>query len=350
MSSEDSLYLVTGANGFIASALTEALVERGEHVRATVRRASAGSDVVASIGSDAKGTLEIAIVPDISAEGAFKRALQGVTHVFHMASPIPGAGKTDARADFLDPALAGTLSLLKDAKLTSSVRKVVLTSSVASILSRGRDNTGGTFTEDDWNPVTYNQAVALGELLHYAQPEHYMQVVMAIYAASKKVAEKASWDFVKEHKPNYVLTAVHPALVVGKTAFSQGLAGSNAMFWNVLNTRPLLPESTRASYVDLEDVVQGHIQAMDRQEANGKRFLLVGGQPMNHELVNWAKQHKQDLPFDRVEVPKDEQEAKASIIRFDTTASQKVLGLKYKNMQQTVTDFVDWASQTQPRL
>lgn len=63
--------------GFIASAVVKELVEGGAHVRATVRRAEAGEALRNAISSSAKGKLEIVIVPDITADGAFKDALKG---------------------------------------------------------------------------------------------------------------------------------------------------------------------------------------------------------------------------------------------------------------------------------
>ncbi len=75
--SNDALYLVTGGNGFIASALVKRLVESGVNVRATLRRSELGDALRASISPDARGKLENVIVRDITAEGAFAHALSG---------------------------------------------------------------------------------------------------------------------------------------------------------------------------------------------------------------------------------------------------------------------------------
>lgn len=340
--SEQNIYLVTGANGYIASALVKQLVDEGNQVRATVRRKEAGEALQHSMSSVANGTLEIAIVSDITAKGAFKSALQGVTHVFHAASPIPGEGKADAKRDFLDPALAGTLSLFEDAHATSSVKKIVLTSSVASILDTERLNTGEIFTDADWNPITYDYAIALGDKLAHASPEASAQLAMAIYAASKKAAEEAAWKFVEDNKSSFQLAAVHPAFVVGRPTLG-GMGGTNGMLWQLLTTRPVQSDGGLTGHVDLQDVVKGHIRAMERDAANGKRFLLVSEQVLHYQLINWAKEHRPDLPFDKVEAPADADAKEKSITKFDTSASQEVLGIKYKSVKQTVADFVDWA-------
>ncbi|KAJ1024853.1 hypothetical protein NDA16_002893 [Ustilago loliicola] len=341
-------YLVTGANGYIASALVKQLVDSGAHVRVTVRREAAGQELRESLSPETKGQLEIAIVQDITAAGAFKAALQDVTHVFHMASPLPGEGKTNAKRDFLDPAIAGTLSLLKDSHSTSSVRKIVLTSSVASIIDAQRANTGDTFTEADWNPITYDQAIALGAKLA-SGPEGVQQFSLYVYAASKKLAEKAAWDFVEENKPSFVLTTVHPAFVIDRPSTKNaGLSGTNGMFWQVLSTRPLQQDVSTSGYVDLEDTVQCHIKAMEKEEANGKRFLVVGGSPLNAQLINWAKARGGDaLPFDKVEEPANAKEIEQKVTQFDTSTTEKVLGIKFKPVQKSVEDFVDWVLESQ---
>lgn len=342
-------YLVTGANGYIASALVKQLVDGGAHVRATVRREAAGQELRESLSPNAKGQLEIAIVQDITASGAFKAVLQDVTHVFHMASPLPGDDKTDAKRDFLDPAIAGTLSLLKDAHNTSSVGKIVLTSSVASIIDSSRANKGGSFTEADWSPITYDQAIALGAKLTNAGAEGRQMFFMYVYAASKKLAEKAAWDFVEENKPSFVLTTVHPAFVIGRPSTrNAGLTGTNGMFWQVLSTRPLQQDVTASGYVDLEDTVQSHIKAMEKEEANGKRFLVVGGTPLNAQLINWAKARGGDaLPFQKVEEPANAKEIAQNVTSFDTSETEKVLGITFKPVQQSVEDYVDWLLESQ---
>ncbi|TKY89735.1 hypothetical protein EX895_001520 [Sporisorium graminicola] len=346
--SQQPRYLVTGANGYIASALVKRLVDDGAHVRATVRREAAGEALRDMLSPGAKGSLEIAIVGDITASGAFRDALQGATHVFHMASPIPGEGKTDAKRDFLDPAVAGTLSLIRDANhATSTVRKIVLTASIASIMDVARANQGGTFTESDWNPVTYDQAIALGAQLDVSNAEDYIKAAMQVYAASKKLAEKAAWDFTTENKPSFALTTVHPAFVIGRSA-TKGvdLTGTNGMFWQALTTRPLQADRATSAYVDLEDTVEGHIKAMEKEEANGRRFILVGDQPLIADVINWAKAHGgSQLPFERVQVPENADEIKSKVTRFDVSATESVLGIRFKSMQQTVEDFVDWVTE-----
>lgn len=332
------------ATGYLASAIVKRLVEDGKNVRITVRRKEAGEALRQALGSSLKGSLDVAVVSDITESGAFKSALQEVTYIFHAASPLPGDGKTDPKRDFLDPALNGTLALLRDAHATPSVKKVVLTASIASIRDRSRTGSTKPFSESDWDPTTYEDAVALSDKMAKATPQEYVGLAMTVYSASKKVAEQAAWDFVEQNKPGFELAAVHPGLVMGSPVLP-GLSNTNETVWQCMSRRPLGNEPLAPiGYVDLVDVVEGHLQAMKRDEANGKRFILVGGQPLIHEVINWAKEHRPDLPLEKVDVPADADARKESIVPFDTTASRQVLGIKYKPMQQSVADFADWIS------
>lgn len=345
---EHSLILVTGANGYIASALVKKLVDHGAHVRATVRREASGEQLRETLSPDAKGSLEISIVQDITAAGAFKKALQGVTHVFHTASPIPGADKTDAKRDFIDPAVAGTLSLLEDAHATPSVVKVVLTSSIASIFDVATFHQGGTYTSSDWNSITYDRAIAVSENLSSKDPAEVARYSLYIYAASKTLGEKAARDFVSEKKPVFAFNTVHPAFVIGKPSMpGTGLDGSNAIFWKALTARPT-DVGDVMHLVGLEDTVKGHIKAMETEEANGKRLILVSGAPLTAELINWAKDRgESSLAFERVEIPHNAEELKSRVKTFDVSETERVLGIKFEPIRETVEKWIDWITEGQ---
>ena len=47
------------------------------------------------------------------------------------------------------------------------------------------------------------------------------------YFASKKLAEKEAWKFLKEEKPNFDLVAIMPALILGPVCFSSELKTVN---------------------------------------------------------------------------------------------------------------------------
>ncbi len=85
-----SLVVVSGANGFIASHIVDQLLQAGFVVRGTVRDASKADwlkDYVASSYDSSK--FEIAVVPDMSAEGAFDKAARGKLTLLPLLSHHP---------------------------------------------------------------------------------------------------------------------------------------------------------------------------------------------------------------------------------------------------------------------
>jgi nucleoside-diphosphate-sugar epimerase len=90
-------------------------------------------------------------------------------------------GSVSSNHDFIDPAVQGTLEILKSIKAYApTVKRVVLTSSCASVIDFAANPISSpqrVYTEKDWNPITLEAALA-------GTPNN-------AYQASKKFAEKA---------------------------------------------------------------------------------------------------------------------------------------------------------------
>ncbi|KAF7585964.1 hypothetical protein BBP40_009755, partial [Aspergillus hancockii] len=127
-----SLALITGATGFIGSQVALRVLQAGYRVRLAIRRAEQ-ADKLRRIFADYEKLLEFAIVPDITAEGCFDDALKDAEYVLHLASPLPKPGSKD----LITPAVRGTASILEAAAKVPSIKKVVVTGSVLSLVSLG---------------------------------------------------------------------------------------------------------------------------------------------------------------------------------------------------------------------
>ena len=78
-----SLVLVTGANGFIGSHVSDQLLAAGYRVRGSVRSESKGLWLKALFDNKYGGDkFEIAIVPDMTLKGAFDDAMDGMLLFF----------------------------------------------------------------------------------------------------------------------------------------------------------------------------------------------------------------------------------------------------------------------------
>jgi nucleoside-diphosphate-sugar epimerase len=124
---------ITGATGFIGSHVVKNALAAGHRVRLSVRKEEQIENLKKIVSSD---QLDFAVIPDISKAEAFEGKLDGVEHVIHLASPMPGKGD-DFKEDYLKPAVEGTLSILKAAKASNSIKRVVITSSFLAVVPLG---------------------------------------------------------------------------------------------------------------------------------------------------------------------------------------------------------------------
>ncbi|KAL2619122.1 hypothetical protein AAZV13_08G285900 [Glycine max] len=82
-------------------------------------------------------------------EGSFDSVFQGCHAVFHTASPFYHDVK-DPQAELLDPALKGTLNVLKSCVNLPTLERVVLTSSVAAVAYNGKPRTPDVVVDETW--------------------------------------------------------------------------------------------------------------------------------------------------------------------------------------------------------
>ncbi|ONK74689.1 uncharacterized protein A4U43_C03F9130 [Asparagus officinalis] len=69
-------------------------------------------------------------------EGSFDDAVMACEGVFHVASPVIFIPRSDPKAELIDPAVKGTLNVLRSCKNNPMLKKVVLTSSSVGAIYR----------------------------------------------------------------------------------------------------------------------------------------------------------------------------------------------------------------------
>jgi nucleoside-diphosphate-sugar epimerase len=132
--------LVTGASGYIAGWIIKYLLEAGYTVHATVRDPNKQSSVahLLRMAEKSTGTLKL-FKADLLTQGSFSEAMQGCSVVMHTASPFVLDGFIDANEALVRPAVEGTANVLNSVNDCDSVKRVVLTSSVAAIYGDNKD-------------------------------------------------------------------------------------------------------------------------------------------------------------------------------------------------------------------
>ncbi len=245
--------LVTGATGFIASHTILALINKGYDVRGTARSASKAEQLNATLSAYAGKPIQIELVSaDLTKDDGWAEAMDGVTYLQHLASPIPSNLPRDPN-DLIIPAKEGALRALKAAK-AAGVKRAVMTSSMASIAYGWGDNRPAILDESHWsNPDNIKDNTA--------------------YTRSKTIAEKAAWDYIQGDGAGLELATINPVAVLGPAMSGDVSASLELVTQPMLNKVPAFPKLT-FGIVDVRDVALAHVAAMEKPEAAGQRFLV----------------------------------------------------------------------------
>ena len=245
--------LVTGATGFIASHTILALIEKGYEVRGTARSANKAARLNAILSDYAGKAIEIELVSaDLTSDDGWSEAMDGVTYLQHLASPIPNNLPKDAN-ELIIPARDGALRALKAAK-AAGVKRAIMTSSMAAIAYGWGDKRPDILDETHWsNPDNIKDNTA--------------------YTRSKAIAEKAAWDYVNGEGAGLELATINPVAVLGPAMSGDVSASLELVTQAMQNKVPAYPKLT-FGIVDVRDVARAHVEAMERPAAAGERFLV----------------------------------------------------------------------------
>lgn len=329
----NSPVLVTGATGFIASRLIERLLARGFTVRGTVRslRRPGGLDSLRQLPG-APERLDL-VESDLTHPGSFDAAAVGCGVVMHTASPY-ALDVADAQRDLVDPAVNGTREVLTAVARAGSVRRVVLTSSMAAVTDEPEDR---VLTEADWNTKSSLER----------NPYYY----------SKTMAERAAWAFMDDATPSFDLVVINPFMVIGPSV-SAAINNSNRIVLDVL--KGAFPGILRLTWglVDVRDVVEAHVRAMEVPVAHG-RYLCAGDTISMREMVALLKSngyHTYKLPSLSLDsgivttimkwTVATQPKGRASYLRthlgriprYDTTKIRTDLGVTFRPASESILD------------
>ncbi|KAL7905313.1 hypothetical protein GGI35DRAFT_488600 [Trichoderma velutinum] len=268
MAPSDHTLLVTGATGYVAGHVIHQALTRGYNVRACVRSEAAREKILAAFPNYGS-QLSFAPVKDITNAEFFRDAFAdgAVTGVIHLASPVH-LSPEDNKRDMLDPAINSAKSIIEAAKLFGpSVQRVVNTSSMAALLDISKGlRPGYTYSEKDWNPMSYDEAAV-------ADP-------LSVYCASKALAEKGMWDFMEsgDTKPTFSFVSVNPSVIYGPDFYPitglTGLKPTATRAWALVDAKDIPPPDYCGS-VDVRDVATALLNAFEIPEAAGQRYLLA---------------------------------------------------------------------------
>jgi nucleoside-diphosphate-sugar epimerase len=249
--------LVTGGNGYLGSWIVKLLLAEGHTVNTTVRNLRDKShNEHLDHAANKPGRLTI-FEADLIAEGSYDKAMAGCEIVIHSASPFAIKGIEDAQKELIDPAVNGTKNVLGAVDRTPSVKRVVLTSSVAAIYGDATDlrKRHAAFSEEDWNTTS---------------TETYQP-----YPYSKTLAEREAWRIARA-QTRWDLVVLNPSFILGP-ALNPNASGVSQTIMRNFGDGTFKNGMVDAWYgfVDVRDAAQAHLNAAFDSRANG-RYILSG--------------------------------------------------------------------------
>ncbi|PLZ04149.1 NAD-dependent dehydratase [Burkholderia sp. WAC0059] len=243
------LVLITGASGFVGSAVARIAQQKGFAVRVLVRATSPRTNLDALDAEVAVG--------DMRDVASMRAALRGVRYLFHVAA--------DYRLWAPDPAeieranLEGAQATMR-AALDEGVERIVYTSSVATlkVTSSGRST-------DETSPLAAAQAIG-------------------VYKRSKVLAERAVEQMIERDGLPAVI--VNPSTPIGPRDVKPTPTG-RIIVQAALGKMPAFVD-TGLNLVHVDDVAAGHFLALERGRI-GERYILGGENlPLQQMLADIA--------------------------------------------------------------
>lgn len=226
--------LVTGASGFVGSAVARKLAARGHHVRVLMRAASPRTNLE---GFDAEP-----VEGDMLDGKAMRRALQDCRYLFHVAADYRLWARD--REEIVRNNRDGTRNVM-EAALAEGIEKIVYTSSVATLKPIAGQSVDETSRHDERSAI-------------------------GAYKRSKVVAEQVVEHMIARGLP---ATIVSPSTPIGPRDVKPTPTG-RILVEAAMGRMPAYVD-TGLNLVHVDDVAEGHLLALDKGRI-GERYILGG--------------------------------------------------------------------------
>ena len=319
------LILVTGATGFVGSHVVAKLLERGEKVRILVRPTSSRKNL--------EGVRAEVALGDLADGASLRRAVSGCAQVYHLAADYR-LWAADVQLLY-ESNVAGTRNLLT-ASEEAGIERMVYTSTVGTL----------GFTPDG-TPADEETPVGLDDMIGH-------------YKRSKFLAEA---EVRAAAKRGFPVVIVNPSTPVGSRDIKPTPTGQ--MIVDFLRDRMPAYVDTGLNLVDVEDVAEGHLLAMEKGRP-GERYIL-GNQNLSLREILELLGRISGRPAPRMKIPR-----KAALVLaafstgishftrrppripweavrmtrkkmfFDSSKAVRELGLPQRPVEQALAKAVEW--------
>lgn len=263
--------LVTGGTGFLGQQIVLQLLQKGYKVRTTLRSLKNKDKLIETLKANGISIFDRLSFAEaeLTEDENWDKAMQGCTYVLSVASPVFfGIPKDENEA--IRPAVEGILRILKHAK-KNGVKRVVMTSNFGAVGFSHTDKKTQT-TEADWTDPNLKG--------------------LSIYEKSKALAERAAWDFMKKEGGSLEFATINPVAIFGPS-LNAHISGSFDLIKHLMDGSMKAVPNIPLNVVDVRDVADLHIRAMETPEANGQRFIAsADGQISLPEIAKLLKEKR----------------------------------------------------------
>lgn len=339
--SSANLVLITGATGHVGFRTLVHALRTGLTVRVAVRSEAKASQLLKrlslKVSSKQRQRLTYTIVPDITAEGAYDDAMDDVTHVIHVASPLvtgsqqPPIESKLAEDFFIGPAVRGTRNLLEAAETCGTVRRVVITSSIVALIPVAQME--GTEPRPKGSPVRPTDRVPFTSGPYHSE--------FAAYANSKIAALHAAETWCETMRPAFDVVHLHPSFVLGRNDMAattaQCMKGTNAMVLAMLLGKRFGPFAGATVHVD--DVARCHVAAaIDTVNVPGNESYILSQQSTWNDAKDMAARSFPAAEKTRLLVRSGN--VGTTDIGIDASLAEDTFGFRFKGFAEQVESLV----------
>ena len=320
--------LVTGAAGFVGSAVARAAIARGFRVRALVRPTSPRANFAGLDCEIAEG--------DMREPSTVRAAIRNVRFVFHVAADYRLWARD--RDEIIRNNREGTRHVMEAAR-DASVERVVYTSSVAAL--KPRDD-GGEATETD----RADMGTAIGP-----------------YKKSKVAAERVVEALASEGLPAVI---VSPSTPIGPRDVKPTPTGR--MIVEAASGRMPAYVDTGLNIVHVDDVAEAHMLALEKgrigeayiaggQNVTLKQMLediakVMGRKPPRFQLpraplypIAYAAEAIARVTGNEPLITADTLEMSKHTMYFSSAKAERELGYRARNYRSALEDAIRWFSE-----
>ncbi|KAL4966091.1 uncharacterized protein BDV14DRAFT_171598 [Aspergillus stella-maris] len=321
------LVLVTGATGLIGFRVLLETLRKGYQVRFAARSEEKAQKVLSrpAIESlNAGDQLSYVVVPNSTISGAYDEALQGVSYVLHVGTPVP-VPTYDPITEVYQPTVESVAHLLQSALKVPTLKRIVITSSILANLAPMPDPT-----------VSSSAATRIP----ITSPPETLSGVFDAYIYGKIIELNATDEFVATHHPHFNVAHIFPGYVFGRNHLVDGdeiiTKNSSNGYLLASITGKDLGMPLYGGYVHIDDLADLHLRVLELAPSSSTPSAF-GACTTIDEFNSFEVVEKvfpkavADGTFSRGVMPR-------LPISYDSSETERTLGMKFSSFERAVVD------------